>query len=95
MKMSGNELKQAEILLRCEKENHDNCSVMIDALMKNFKNVLESNTTRTTIDGHDYCIAATALINDNEVKQFKNELKKLKSANNIGVRRLKMFTSTE
>jgi len=89
----SNQLKRVEILLRCEKQNHDNCSVMTHALMKNFKNILEANTTRTTINGNDYCVAGTALINENDIKKFKKDLKNVKSVNNVGVKNLELYIS--
>lgn len=89
----SDQLKRVEILLRCEKPDHDNCSVMTHALMKNFKNILEANTTRTTIDNNDYCVAGTALVKESEIKKFKKNLKNVKSNNDIGVKELELYIS--
>lgn len=89
----SNQLKRVEIVLRCEKSNHDNCSVMTDVLMKNFKNILEANTTRTVIGDNNYCVAATALVNEKDIKKFEKNLKNVKSNNGIGVENLKLYTS--
>ena len=89
----SDQLKRVEILLRCEKPDHDNCSVMTDALMKNFKNILEANTTRTTINNNDYCVAGTALVNESEIKKFQKKLKNVKSENNIGIKNLELYIS--
>lgn len=88
------QLKRVDILLRCEKSEHDNCSVMTHALMANFKNILEVNTTRTTIDNTDYCVAGTALVNKNSIKNFRKKLKNIKSDDDIGVKNLKLYIST-
>ena len=90
-----NELRSAEILLRCSKMEHDNCSVVRDALMKNFKNVLEANTTRTRIGKNDYCVAATALVKTGEIKKFKEELMhlKAKAEQSIKIKNLEVYVS--
>lgn len=88
------QLKRVDILLRCEKPNHNNCSIMTQALIKNCKDVLEVNTTRTKIDNTDYCVAGTALVNENDVKNFRKNLKNVKSDDGTGVKNLKLYTST-
>jgi len=88
-------LRNAEILIRCSKPEHDNCSVMVDALMKNFKNVQQANTTRTTIGKKDYCVAATALVKTGEIRKFRNSLAHLKAKTDgrIKVKNFEVYVS--
>lgn len=92
---SKNQYRSAEILLRCSKPEHDNCSVMGDALLKKFKNVLEANTTRTKIGNVTYCVAASGFVKNGEIKKFQNELKNLRieSPELIKVRYSKIYLS--
>jgi len=69
-------LHHADILLRCAKNDHENCAVMRDALMKEFGNITMAYTTRTVLDGIDYCVAASAIVKDGQIDDFKNKLKR-------------------
>ena len=82
-------LKRAELLLCCERKDHNNCSKIVDSLMSGFKTVLEANTTRTTIDGQNYCVAGSMLIDD--VKAFKEDIKRLKTDEGVGILYSKLF----
>jgi len=73
---------------------HDRCSVVRDALMKNFKNVLEANTTRTHIGDVDYCVAASALVKEGEMKKFETKIRNLKiKSPAISVKHAKVYFS--
>ena len=69
---------QADILLRCSKPEHENCAIMRNALVRNFKNVTSAYTTRTDMRGIDYCVSASAIVKDGEVIAFRRKLKNFK-----------------
>ena len=69
---------QADVLLRCSKPEHANCAVMRDALVETFKNVTSAYTTRTDMEGTDYCVSASAIVKDGEIMTFRKKLKHFK-----------------
>ncbi len=81
-------LHHADILLRCSKAEHENCAVMRDSLMEKFDNVTMAYTTRTVLNGIDYCVSASAIVKEGKVNDFKNKLKKFegKSPNKFKVK---------
>jgi len=95
MKNNTNQLHNAFVLIRCTKSSHKNCKPVRNALMKNFKNVLQSYTTNTNVEGTEYCVVGKAIVKSNEIKTFKNKLKKLEigSTRSIGVAKLKVLVS--
>lgn len=89
----SNDLKRVEIVLGCEKQNHDDCSIMVDTLFENFRDIFEVNTTRTEIENIEYCVEGSALMRENEIEKFRKDLKNIRSADNIGVKNLKLYIS--
>ena len=89
-------IHHADILLRCSKKEHENCAVLRDALMQNFKNVTMAYITRTDMDT-DYCVSASAIVKDGEILKFKDQLRKLKGTdkNKFKVSKVKLFTSKQ
>jgi|APSaa5957512535_1039671.scaffolds.fasta_scaffold82885_2 hypothetical protein len=89
-------IHHADVLLRCSKQEHENCAVLRDALMKNFKNVTMAYTTRTDMDT-DYCVSASAIVKDGEITKFKNQLNELKGTgkNKFKVSKVKLFVSKQ
>ena len=76
-------LHTAFILIRCTKSSHKNCIPIRNALMKNFKNVLEAYTTS---ENTEYCIAGKALVKSSEILKFEKDLEKLTTPKgNVGV----------
>ena len=96
MSSTTNKLHHADVLLRCSKEEHENCVVLRDALMKKFPNVTTAYVTRTKLDT-DYCVSASAIVRDNEIDDFENQLKKLHQSgkNKFNVKNIKLFVSNE
>lgn len=92
MKMHRPRVRHADILLRCFKKEHENCTVMRNALMKNFKNVTSAYTTRTMMDGTDYCVSASAIVKEGELNSFKKRLQRFKgrSPNQFKVSNVKL-----
>ncbi|MDE0091086.1 MAG: hypothetical protein OXP12_07000 [Thaumarchaeota archaeon] len=68
---------------------------MRNAVMKNFKNVLQAYTTNTNIEGVEYCVAGKALVKDSEVEKFERKLRRLKTDAKVpvGISELKMLVS--
>ena len=90
--ISKNHLHNAFILIRCTKKSHKNCKPVRNALMKNFKNVLQSYTTNADVDGIEYCVAGKALVNTSEIPKFKTKLKNLTTpSKKIGVKELQVL----
>ena len=82
-----NKLKSAFILLQCDKNIHNDCRKIRDALLEKFPNVRKANTTDAKIRGIKWCVAATALVNASDEEKFEKELWDLKTdtARPIGV----------
>ncbi len=74
MQTSKNELKNAYILLKCNKKEHDDCRNIRDALLEKYPNVRRAQTTNVKIHGEQWCVAATALVNSVDEKKFEREL---------------------
>ena len=70
-------IHHADVLLRCAKPEHENCAILKDALMQNFKNVTMAYTTQTNMDT-DYCVSASAMVKDGEINKFRKRLNELK-----------------
>lgn len=90
-----NQLHNAFVLIRCTKASHKNCKPVRNALMNNFKNVLQSYTTNAVVEGTEYCVAGKALIKDSEINEFEKNLKKLKtnSSKPVGISELKVLVA--
>ena len=73
------DLKGALILLKCSKDQHNDCRSIRDALFKKFRHIQEGYTTNAEIDNQKWCVAASALIPSNEAEQFKKELSTLEA----------------
>ena len=80
MQVSKNELKSAYVLLKCNKKEHDDCRKIRDALLKKYPNVRRAQTTDAKINGEQWCVAATALVNSKDAKQFEDELWSLRTS---------------
>lgn len=93
--MGYDQIRNAFVLIRCTKASHKNCKPVRNAVMKEFKNVLQSYTTDADIDGVRYCVACKALVRDSEVKKFERNLRRLKtgSKRQVGVEKMKMLVS--
>ena len=68
------DLISAFILLRCSKSNHDDCRKIRDALIDQVGNVQEAYTTNATVDGVNWCVAASALVDVKDNKKFEDKL---------------------
>ena len=82
-----NELKNAMILLKCDKTNHNDCRLIRDALLEQYPNVRKAITTNTRIKGEKWCVAASALVNLADEEKFEKGLWNLKAGpkKNIGI----------
>ena len=89
-------IHHADVLLRCSKQEHENCAMLRDSLMKNFKNVTVAYTTRTNMDT-DYCVSASAMVKDGEINKFKKQLESLKGTGQqeFKVSKGKLFVSKQ
>jgi len=87
MQFEKNQLKTAFILLKCDKRKHNDCRKIRDALLEKHPNVRKAHTTNAKIQDERWCVAATALVNTSEAKQFEDDLWKLKTetARPVGV----------
>ncbi len=74
MQISKNELKNAYILLKCNKRKHDDCRKIRDALLEKHPNVRRAQTTNVKIHGEQWCVAATALVNSADERKFEQGL---------------------
>lgn len=72
-------LHNALVLIRCSKSSHKNCKPVRNAVMKNFKNVLQSYTTHAEMEGTEYCVASKAIVKDSELKKFTAKMQKLQT----------------
>ena len=70
----SNDLKSALVLVKCSKNEHNDCRTIRDAMLKKFGHIQEAYTTHAEINNQKWCIAASALIPSNESDQFKKEL---------------------
>ncbi len=77
----SNDLKSAFVLVKCSKNEHNDCRAIRDAMLKKFDYVQEAYTTDTEIDNQKWCVAASALVPSNETEKFKKELDKELTAN--------------
>ncbi len=73
----SNDLKSAFVLVKCSKNEHDDCRSIRDAMLEKFGQIQEAYTTDAEIDNQKWCVAASALIPSDESDQFKKELSTL------------------
>ncbi len=81
MQVQKNELKSAYILLKCDKKEHSDCRKIRDALLDKYPNVRRAQTTDAKINGEQWCVAATALVNSTDADKIKEDLWKLRTNN--------------
>ncbi len=72
-----NELKNAYVLLQCDKKIHNDCRKIRDTLLEEYPNVQRAHTTNAKINGEQWCVAATALVNTADKEKFEKGLWKL------------------
>ena len=77
MQAPKNELKNAYVLLKCDKKEHKDCRKIRDALLEKYPNVRRAYTIDAEINGERWCIAATALVNSADEKKVEDSLWKL------------------
>ncbi len=77
----SNDLKSALVLVKCSKNEHNDCRTIRDAMLKKFGHIQEAYTTNAEIDNQKWCVAASALIPSNETDQFRKQLDKELGAN--------------
>ena len=89
------QMKNIYFMFRCTKDKHTNCIPMRNAAMKSSKKIFQAYTTDITIDGIRYCVTGKALINQNDVNEFANNLWKIRSqaAKPTSVKKLKVLIS--
>lgn len=68
---------------------------MRNALMNGFKNVLESYTTTSEMDGVRYCVVGRALVKTSDIPVFEKGLRQIKtdSTRPVGVSELDLLVS--
>ncbi len=71
------DLKSAFVLVKCSKNEHNDCRDIRDAMLEKFGQIQEAYTTDAEIDNQKWCVAASALIPSDESDQFKKELSAL------------------
>ena len=71
-------IRYGHIFLRCSEPEHKRCSVLRDAVMERFSNIVSAYTTITNIDT-DYCVGASAIIKNGEINSFREQLQSFKS----------------
>jgi len=71
------DLRSAFVLLKCSKQSHNDCRKIRDALIDKFPNIQEAYTTNAEVDGEQWCVAASALVDVKDEKKFEKELWKL------------------
>ena len=69
-------LRCAMVLVKCSKDEHNDCRAIRDAVLK-LRPAQEAYTTNAEVDGQRWCVAASALIDINETDQFKRDLDNL------------------
>ena len=82
-------LKSAFLLLRCSNDKHDDCREIRDAILERSKNIQEIFTTKTAINGINYCIAGSALLSTDEIGKFEKDVKDA-SINGITIKDFKL-----
>lgn len=95
MSLHKSKIRHTDVLLRCSKPDHENCAVLRDTLMQNFKNVTMAYTTLTNMDT-DYCVSASAIVKDGEIVKFRDQLNKLNGGTGkrkFAVSKVKLFVS--
>ena len=73
----SNDLKSAFVLVKCSKNEHDDCRTIRDAMFEKFNYIQEAYTTDSEIDNQKWCVAASALIPSSNTDQFKKDLSAL------------------
>ncbi len=68
---------------------------MRDAAMKSSKKILRAYTTEAVMGGERYCVAGKAFVNENEIKEFKHNLRSIhsKEKRSTGIEKLKVLVS--
>ena len=86
-------MRKVYFVFRCTKDKHENCISMRNTAMKSSKKILQAYTTNVKIDGTRYCVTGKALVKENEIKEFTDNLRDMryKSANPISVKELKVL----
>jgi len=82
-------------MFRCTKDKHTNCIPMRNAAMRSSKKILQAYTVGTEVEGTTYCVAGKALVQENEIKEFTENLRNIRSkaAKPTGVKNLKVLVS--
>ena len=93
--LNSKNLKNVYFMVRCTKTKHTNCVSMRNATMKSSKKILQAYTTGIEFEGTRYCVTGKALVQENKVKDFADDLWKIKSnaANPIGIKNLRVLIS--
>jgi len=88
-------MKSVYFMLRCTKDKHENCIPMRNAAMNSSKKVLQAYTTGVRVGGIRYCVTGKALVKEDEVKEFTENLWDIRSkaAKPTGVKHLKVLVS--
>ena len=85
-------MKKIYFLIRCTKNTHKNCTDMMNCIMEQSKNVLQSYTTNLNMNGTSYCVTSKALVKNSEVGEFTDSLNKMQTES-VGVDKLKVLIS--
>jgi len=82
-------------MLRCTKDKHANCTPMRNAAMNSSKKVLQAYTTGVRVGGARYCVTGKALVKEDEVREFTENLWNIRSraVKPTGVKDLKVLVS--
>ena len=91
--LASKNLKNVYFMFRCAKTKHPNCVSMRNVAMKSSKKILQAYTTGIEFEGTRYCVTGKALVPENKVRNFTDELWKIKSSatNPTGIKALKIL----
>lgn len=92
------DLRSAFVLLKCSKNNHDDCRQIRDALIDKLGiQIQQAYTTNTKIDGEKWCVAASALVDVNDKENLEKKLWKLeaKARKPITIKNLRLYVDQQ
>ncbi len=67
---------------------------MMNRLVNKFPNVASAWTTKTTIDGDQYCVAARALVKTANAKKLEQKLSVLKKSGTPRAKKITVYISS-
>ena len=91
----GYRLKNVYFMLRCEREEHDDCSSMRNAVFNCYPSIMSVRSCRVAPDFNKFCVTGRALVLRENLADFERTLKSVVTDDQepVGVAELDVMVS--